>query len=377
MTNSSQLPIIHVIVAARPNFVKAAPLMKHLQAARWCDAKLIHAGQHYDDNLSGSFFRDLEMREPALHLGVGGQTHAEQTSRIMLAYEQECLKERPDWTVVIGDVNATLACALAAKKLNISVAHLEAGLRSGDRTMPEEINRLLTDAMSDLLWTPSEDADENLLREGVAQNRIELVGNIMLDSLADRLPQIRARNTPANLGLTAGRYGVVTLHRPSNVDCPQALALFVDKLIEISEKIPLVMPVHPRTGDRLMKFWLWDRLASSTVRLTEPFGYIDFMSLMADSAFVITDSGGVQEETTYLGIPCLTTRSTTERPITVSHGTNRLVSAENLATEVGRLSSDNGMKKLAPKFWDGKTAGRVAESLLKHYRHSSSQHGSA
>jgi len=300
---------------------------------------------------------------------VAPRTHAEQTAGVMVAYEKVCLERRPDWVVVVGDVNSTLACTLAATKLGIPVAHLEAGLRSRDRSMPEEINRLATDALVDLLWTPSPDADENLQAEGVPADKIERVGNIMIDSLEMMRPAIEGRRYFEKLGLPAGAFGVMTLHRPSNVDEPERLAELCDVIAGVAQRLPMVFPVHPRTKQRLVSFGLWDRLAAmSGLHLTEPAGYVDFMSLVFNARFVLTDSGGVQEETTYLRIPCLTLRDSTERPITVTEGTNRLIKVDGVPAQVDAILSGSWIPGRVPDRWDGKTAGRVVASLRAHFR---------
>lgn len=356
--------IIHLIAAARPNFMKVAPLYHALCKEFWCRPVLVHTGQHYDTNMSDAFFRDLNLPEPDIHLGVGSGSHAEQTAGVMLAYERVCLEQPPDWVVVVGDVNSTLACAITAKKLCLPVAHLEAGLRSRDRTMPEEINRIVTDAISDLLWTPSPDADENLLKEGVAAERIVRVGNIMMDSYEMLRHKIEAEGSAKKLGLPKNNYGVVTLHRPSNVDRQQQLARLVALLIEISNMLPLVFPVHPRTRKRLKSFELWQTLDNAAnIRLVEPMGYISFMSLVQDAKLVITDSGGLQEETTYLSIPCLTLRESTERPITITQGTNQLVTAESLKNHVQEIVTGKWHQGKCPAYWDGQTAKRIVDNL--------------
>jgi UDP-N-acetylglucosamine 2-epimerase (non-hydrolysing) len=357
---------VHLIAAARPNFMKVAPLYHALKGAGWCRPVIVHTGQHYDANMSDAFFRDLGLPEPDHHLGVGSGSHAEQTGKVMIAYEKLCEAHPPDWIVVVGDVNSTMACTLAAKKLLLPVAHLEAGLRSFDRTMPEEINRLVTDALADLLWTPSPDGDENLRHEGVAAERIERVGNIMIDAFELQRARIEAAGAAARLGLAPHSYGVVTLHRPSNVDGEASLRAIVDALATVADDMALVFPVHPRTRERLIKFGLMDRLAGHpAIRLMEPQGYIEFMSLLVDSALAITDSGGIQEETTYLGIPCLTLRDNTERPITVSQGSNRLLKIGQLVDAVGAARGASRSDAPRPALWDGRTAGRVAESLRR------------
>ncbi len=355
---------IHLIAAARPNFMKVAPLWHALAAASDFAPVLIHTGQHYDPNMSDAIFADLGLPQPDHHLGVGSGSHAEQTGRVMIAYEALAQADRPDALIVVGDVNSTLACALVGAKLRFPVVHLEAGLRSRDRDMPEEINRLATDAIADVLWTPSPDADANLAAEGVAPDRISNVGNIMLDSFELVRPRIERAGEGASLGLP-DRYGVVTLHRPSNVDHPPALAALVEALIAVQARLPLVFPVHPRTAQRLAAAGLADRLTGAGVVLTEPLPYIRFMSLVAGAAAAITDSGGIQEETTYLGIPCLTLRENTERPITIEQGTNRLVDASNLGRALDEALATPAARRPRPPLWDGRTAGRCVEDLRR------------
>ncbi len=360
---------IDLIAAARPNFMKIAPLFHALREEPWCNLRLVHTGQHYDHNMSDTFFKDLNLPPPDLHLGVGSGSHAEQTARVMLAYAQACTGTRPDLIVVVGDVNSTLACALVGAKVCIPVAHLEAGLRSNDRTMPEEINRLATDTIADILWTPSPDADENLAREGVATAKITRVGNIMIDSYELMRDLIQASGMRRSLGLEGKDYGVVTLHRPSNVDVPVLLGKLVGQLVKISEKIPIIFPVHPRTRKNLERFDLWQQLTVAPgIQVIEPLGYVDFMNLVCGARLTVTDSGGVQEETTYLGIPCLTLRDTTERPITVTQGTNRLVTADNLLPAINDILAGHWPRGRKPGLWDGSTAARVVADITKRMK---------
>jgi UDP-N-acetylglucosamine 2-epimerase (non-hydrolysing) len=355
---------IHLVAAARPNFMKVAPLWHALSAAPGFDPVLIHTGQHYDFNMSDAFFADLRLPEPDHHLGIGSGSHAEQTGGVMIAYEKVALADRPDWLVVVGDVNSTAACTLVAAKLGIRVVHLEAGLRSRDRAMPEEVNRLMTDVLADVLWTPSPDADENLLAEGVDPARISRVGNIMIDSFELVRPAIESADMPAEMKLERGRYGVVTLHRPSNVDEPAQLIRLVDALIEAQRELPLVFPVHPRTAGKLRAQMLDSRLMRAGVSLVDPLPYVRFMSLVTGAAAAITDSGGIQEETTYLGIPCLTLRENTERPVTISEGSNRLTRPELLPLDLHQALTAPRIVR-CPALWDGRTAARCVEDLVR------------
>lgn len=357
---------VHLIAAARPNFMKVAPLYHAMIASGWIEPRIVHTGQHYDANMSDAFFRDLGMPKPHFHLEVGSGSHAEQTGGVMIAYEKVAVVQRPDWLVVVGDVNSTAACAMVGAKLGIPTIHLEAGLRSGDRRMPEEINRLVTDAICDVYWTPSSDANEHLLKEGVDPSKIDFVGNIMIDSYEMLRGPIEADTTRARMGMESVPYGVVTLHRPANVDDEAVLRGLVAQLVQVSRDLPLVFAVHPRTRKRLEEFALWDGLQRcGQITLTEPLGYIQFMNLVSGATAIVTDSGGVQEETTYLGIPCLTLRENTERPITVTVGSNRLVSPEHLNAALGSVLQGAWNRGSRPELWDGRTAGRCVEALSR------------
>ena len=354
---------VHLIAAARPNFMKVAPLWHALAASDDFAPVLIHTGQHYDPNMSGDILADLGLPDPDFHLGIGSGSHAEQTGRVMIAYGEVAAAHRPDWLVVVGDVNSTLACALTGVKLGIPTVHLEAGLRSRDRRMPEEINRIATDAVCDVLWTPSPDGDENLLAEGVPAARITRVGNIMLDSFEMKRGAIEAADEAGALGLPHGGYAVATLHRPSNVDGDAPLRTLVDCLSEVQAILPIVFPVHPRTAARLKETGLDAVLTAVGVRLIEPMPYVRFMSLVSGARAVVTDSGGIQEETTYLGIPCLTLRENTERPITVTEGTNRLTTPAALPGLLGQALAQGSAGRARPEYWDGQTAGRCLADL--------------
>lgn len=357
-----------LIVGARPNFMKAAPICAEMRRrADEFDVKVVHTGQHYDAAMSDSFFKDLGLPEPDFHLGVGSASHAEQTAKIMLAFEPIVLDEKPDWVVVVGDVNSTVACALVASKLGVKVAHVEAGLRSFDRSMPEEINRIVTDSISDLLFTTEESANENLRREGVDASKIRFVGNVMIDSLVENLDRVKESNALSDLGLSGGECAVLTLHRPSNVDSREALEPLVDSLIEIAERVAIIFPVHPRTRAKLIEFDLMTKVESSGLRLVAPLGYLDFLALYSHAKFVMTDSGGLQEETTYLGIPCLTIRENTERPVTIEIGTNQLIKDTRSLKQaaLGLLDAATPMAKTIPPLWDGKAAVRICDELVQ------------
>ena len=371
--------IIHLVCAARPNFMKVAPLYHALKREHWATPVIVHTGQHYDLNMSDAFFADFGLPNPDVYLGVGSGTHAEQTGKVMISYEKVLGDQRPDLVVVVGDVNSTMAATIAASKvvypINAStnltnqrrrplVAHLEAGLRSFDRSMPEEINRLVTDVLADMLWTPSLDANENLVREGISRDKIHLVGNIMIDSLEMLREKIEGQKTYAEFGLEPGTYGVVTLHRPSNVDDPAVLKKICTILQEIAEGIPLIFPIHPRTRRNMEEAHLLAAMnGSKRLLLPEPLGYIRFMNLVFNCRLVITDSGGIQEETTYLGIPCMTLRENTERPITITHGTNQLCELGDLTRKTSDILQGPARKQQKIEYWDGKTAARIVDIL--------------
>src|SRR5262249_21692936 len=355
------------VVGARPNFMKIAPLIAEMRRRpETIEPILIHTGQHYDESMNDSFFRDLDIPRPDINLEIGSGTHAEQTGRIMIALERALEQLKADWVIVVGDVNSTMAGALVASKMATRIAHVEAGLRSRDRTMPEEINRIVTDAVSDLLLTPSRDADQNLLGEGIPAEKIRFVGNIMVDTLYRSLEQARGSDLVRRLGLEPRSFCVMTLHRPTNVDDRQTLRGILAAVRAIQKEIPVVFPIHPRTRARIDEFGLAELAAKMPhLVLTEPLGYLDFLSLYSNSRMVLTDSGGIQEETTVLGIPCLTLRDRTERPITVTQGTNRLVGSdpERIKAEAfAALKGETSPRRL-PELWDGKTAERIVDAI--------------
>jgi len=356
--------IVHVI-GARPNYMKMAPLIEALRAGSPFRQVLVNTGQHYDDLMARSFVRDLALPTPDYDLGVGSASHAVQTAKVMMAFEEVCLAERPDLVMVVGDVNSTMAASLVAAKLLIPVAHVEAGLRSNDRTMPEEINRIVTDRLSDLLLTPSSDGNDNLLAEGVPAEKIHLVGNIMIDSLLRHLPMASLDRVSDRIDVSDGAYAVLTLHRPSNVDEPAVLQRILSAVRTIASRLPVVFPVHPRTRQRMRDFGVDGSLANVVV--TDPLGYIDFLSLTSHARLILTDSGGLQEESTALGIPCLTLRENTERPITVTHGTNQIVGTDTKAILAGfeRALSPTAPAQ-RPELWDGRTAERIAQVVSRY-----------
>lgn len=356
------------VVGARPNFMKVAPIVAAMKRrASVFEPILVHTGQHYDASMSDAFFRDLELPKPDRYLGVGSGSHAAQTAAVMERFEPVVLEEKPDWVLVVGDVNSTVACALVCVKLGIKVGHVEAGLRSRDRTMPEEINRLLTDQISDLLFTPSQDGDANLLAEGIPHERIRFVGNVMIDSLLYHLERARKSSIRSELNLDGNDYSVLTLHRPSNVDNRQTFEKILSALEKISERLPIVFPVHPRTRKTIAELGLSERVENiKRLQLIDPLGYIDFLGLYSSASLVLTDSGGLQEETTALGIPCLTLRENTERPITVDCGTNVVVGTDTARIIAGATRAlDSEKKGIAqqPPLWDGHTADRILDVL--------------
>lgn len=353
--------VLHV-VGARPNFMKAAPVVAAFKERPGVTQTLVHTGQHYDANMSDVFFEQLELPFPDVSLGVGSGSHAQQTARIMIAFEQTLLEDRPDIVLVYGDVNSTVAATLVSTKLGIKVGHVEAGLRSFDRTMPEELNRLVTDQLADLLLTPSADGDANLLREGVSPEKIHRVGNVMIDTVFRLLP----RAQPPELDHLDEPYALVTLHRPSNVDDRDVLARIMEALVDISSRCRIVFPVHPRTRNRLEEFQLQLPENDPNFVLLEPLGYLECLALQSRAKMVLTDSGGIQEETTYLGVPCLTLRENTERPVTVDVGTNRLVGTDTdlLRKEVDRILSNNAQQGQIPELWDGGAGKRIADVVL-------------
>ncbi len=359
-----------VVAGARPNFMKVAPILAALRSAGH-DAVLVHTGQHFDDAMSDAFFRDLDMAPPDHHLGVGAGSHAEQTARVMERFDAVLVQERPDWVVVVGDVNSTIATALVAAKrrpeIGCRIAHVEAGLRSGDWAMPEEVNRVLTDQLSDLLLTHSPEADAHLRAEGIASQRVVFVGNVMIDSLFATVNRARESAPWTSLGVTPGAYGLVTLHRPSNVDVPERLEALIGGLGTLASELPLIWPVHPRARARLSDLGI---AIPAGLRLVAPLGYRDMAGMLDGAAVVITDSGGLQEETTALGVPCVTLRESTERPITVTEGTNRMVpwppTAAGIVDTVRTARAAGrgpGSRAGRPAGWDGEAARRIVQAM--------------
>ena len=369
---------IILIAGARPNFMKIAPLMHALKDHPTLEAILVHTGQHYDEKMSHSFFEQLNIPKPHINLEVGSGSHAVQTAKIMERFEKVCFAEKPDMILVVGDVNSTAACSLVAAKLHIKVTHYEAGLRSRDRDMPEEINRLVTDAITDLYITTSQDASDNLFQEGVAKEQVYMLGNLMIDSLVSQLEKATAltldlsdlygKPLENSWSQSKSGYAMMTFHRPSNVDNKEALSSLVEQWIKTSEILPILFPIHPRTQNMLEQFGLMDRMQSApNIYLTGPLGYLEFLKLVSESALVITDSGGIQEETTYLKIPCLTVRPTTERPVTIWEGSNQLIKGDEIYSRAAESLNASRDKYQVPKYWDGASAGRIVGLLERFF----------
>src|SRR3954468_16800232 len=365
----SRLKVL-LIAGARPNFMKIAPLIHAIVSHErngetpHIEWRLVHTGQHYDAAMSDIFFSELGIPAPHINLEVGSGTQAVQTANVMKEFEPVCLAERPDWIIVVGDVNSTVACTLVAAKLGIKVAHVEAGLRSFDRTMPEEINRLVTDALANLLLTPSPDADENLKREGVAPDKIELVGNIMIDGAVANLDKARASGVLETNGLGSGKFVYVTLHRPSNVDDPVSLTSIMLELTRLASDIPVVFPIHPRTRKMCAQFGISTEDVTG-LKILQPIGYHDSLSLTENARFVLTDSGGLQEESTFFRTPCLTLRPNTERPVTITTGSNRLTTIEDLRSDIAQVIAGPDRLGKIPPLWDGRTAERIVAALVQ------------
>jgi UDP-N-acetylglucosamine 2-epimerase (non-hydrolysing) len=356
------------VVGARPNFIKIAPIIQELN--KHCNIfnhKLVHTGQHYDNEMSGIFFNDFNLPEPHIRLGVGSGTHAEQTAEIMVRFEKVCISEKPDLVLVVGDVNSTLACSVVCSKLTIPVAHIEAGLRNFDRTMPEEINRIVTDALSDYLFTTCQDANENLKREGISEKKVYFVGNAMIDTLKLLKQKTSEQNTLQEFGLEKQEYAILTLHRPSNVDDRNSFERILKAMKAISCRVPILFPAHPRTKKQIELFSLQKYFSNSNIKLVNPFGYLSFLNLMMSSKFALTDSGGIQEETTVLNIPCLTLRKNTERPVTITQGTNTIVGndTDRIIQEANKIIDGIYKQGTTPKLWEGKSAERIVKVLIK------------
>ena len=354
------------VAGARPNFMKVAPIQRELAKRRDCfETRLVHTGQHYDAGLSQVFFDELEIEPPSVTLEVGSKSHAQQTAAIMSKFESVLLDWPCDLVIVVGDVNSTVACALVAAKMGVAVAHVEAGLRSFDRSMPEEINRVVTDHLAEFLFTTEPSANQNLCREGIAADHVHFVGNVMIDTLLAHGERARKLGTPGKYGVRSGEYGLLTLHRPSNVDHPETFERLMSAIARIADDVPLLFPVHPRTRPTLQDSPVTAALvAQKRLHLLDPLGYHEFIGLMAESAVVLTDSGGAQEETTALGVPCLTLRDTTERPVTVTHGTNRVVGSNPDRILAGwRDVAALRIPRERPPLWDGRAAARIVDAL--------------
>jgi UDP-N-acetylglucosamine 2-epimerase (non-hydrolysing) len=362
-----------IVAGARPNFMKVAPLIKCLRAygvdgnqnGVALEYRLVHTGQHYDERMSDIFFGELGIPAPDINLGVGSGSHAMQTANIMAKFEPVCERERPDWVVVVGDVNSTMACTLVCAKMGVKVAHVEAGLRSFDRTMPEEVNRIVTDSLADLLLTPSSDATENLNREGIPNWKIKLVGNVMIDALIANLEQSRGSKLPDVLNLKSKSFVYVTLHRPSNVDDQASLAVIMTELRRLATRLPVVFPMHPRTRKMCEQFGI-SRNAEADLKVLEPIGYHDSLCLTENARLILTDSGGLQEESTYFRTPCLTLRPNTERPITITLGSNKLTTGERLSADIEDILNRESEFGTIPPLWDGRSSERIVDSLVGH-----------
>lgn len=354
------------VVGARPNFMKVAPLHRAFEKAG-LESLIVHTGQHYDERMSDVFFRQLGMPKPDRYLGIGSGSHAEQTSKVMIAFEEVVIEENPDCVLVVGDVNSTLACSLVATKRHIPVIHVEAGLRSGDRRMPEEVNRIVTDSISDYLFVTEQSGIDNLRAEGVSDERVFFVGNVMIDSLVTFIDRARQIGMIESLGLSNDGYVLMTMHRPSNVDSPEGLEKLVSTVEAIGEHHNIVFPMHPRTRSNINKFGFEERLSGlSCVQILDPLGYLEFLDLMSNAGVVVTDSGGIQEETTYLGVPCITLRENTERPVTIDLGTNELMDLEPERVSARVVERMASRKEIGtpPPLWDGHAADRIAEIVL-------------
>jgi UDP-N-acetylglucosamine 2-epimerase (non-hydrolysing) len=356
------------VVGARPNFMKIAPIYREMKKITKFNTHLIHTGQHYDEKMSKMFFEDLELPEPDIYLGVGSGTHAQQTAKIMIEFEKVLNKFQPELVIVVGDVNSTIACSLVAIKLGIKVAHVEAGLRSFDRTMPEEINRILTDAVSDFLFVTEQSGLDNLEHEGIDPKKVFFAGNVMIDSLLYFLDKSKKSHIKSKLDIDSRPYALVTLHRPVNVDIKGNFERILSAFELIEKEVQIVFPVHPRTRKMIKQFDLEKRIGNmNNLRLSDPVGYLDFLNLMQSARFILTDSGGIQEETTYLGIPCITMRESTERPVTLQLGTNSLVGSDTdlIVRETMAILNNHQKKGSIPPFWDGKAAGRIVNILAE------------
>ena len=369
---SKEIKVV-IIAGARPNFMKVAPIIKTIRTRSEGPSdngsrvhyRLVHTGQHYDEKMSDIFFTELGIPAPDINLEVGSGSHAVQTASVMTKFEPVCLDEKPDWVLVVGDVNSTMACTLVCSKLGIKVAHVEAGLRSYDRNMPEEVNRIVTDSLADLLLTPSADGNENLKKEGIPESKIKLVGNVMIDALVANLEKARASQLPEKLSLKQKGFVYVTLHRPSNVDQQASLTTIMGELKRIARDWPVVFPMHPRTRKMCGQFGI-SLEDEKGLRILDPIGYHDSLCLTESARFILTDSGGLQEESTYFKTPCLTLRPNTERPVTITQGSNKLTTVKSLAADIDLVLKQNGVVSQIPPLWDGRAAERIVDELVKH-----------